>query len=61
MRMTQLQHFYKAHRDIADCDATFMELIRGGLTRDELARLIAKRPALWSRYSAYLKTLTTND
>jgi hypothetical protein len=54
---SQEQLFYKAHRQIADANETFLELVKDGMTREELQRNIERRPALWSRYSHWLPNL----
>ncbi len=54
---TQLQMFYAAHRQIAETNNTFLELVKEGLTREDLARNIARRPALWQRYAGWLDKL----
>lgn len=54
---TQRQMFYRAGRDRAEADATFLHLVNTGLTRDELAKLIKKRPSLWKRYESWLPKL----
>lgn len=54
--------YYAAERKAGERDATFMELINhptNPLTRDDLARNIARRPALWSRYAGFLDKLPT--
>jgi capsid protein len=59
-RMTQLDHFNAAHRQIAGVNATFMELVNhptNPLTREDLAANIERRPALWGRFAGFLKTL----
>ena len=58
MRQSQVQMFYQAHRRIADGNLAFMELVEAGdITRSELHKLIAKRPGVYSRFSAFLDTL----
>ena len=58
MRQSQEQMFYQAHRRIADGNMAFMELVKAGdITRSELQRLIAKRPEVYTRFSAFLATL----
>ena len=49
----------RAFSSIAEGNATFMDLIKGPnkITREELRRLIAKRPSLWGRYAKFLETL----
>jgi len=54
---TQLQMFYQEQRKLGEVDETFCEIVKQGLTRNELAKLIKKRPALWSRFSNWLKVL----
>ena len=54
---TQLQMFYAAHRRIAEANETFLELVKEGLTREELARNIERRPALWQRFEHWLPVL----
>jgi hypothetical protein len=55
--MTQLQMFYKAHRNIADANELFLQFVDEGLTRAELEKLIARRPSLWGRFSHWLPKL----
>lgn len=58
---TQEQMFYQAHRQIADANETFLELVKDGMTREELQRNIERRPALWSRYANWLEVLPSNQ
>jgi hypothetical protein len=57
---SQAQMFYAASRAAGERDSTFMELVNhptNPLTREDLARNIARRPALWSRYAGFLNKL----
>jgi hypothetical protein len=54
---TQYQHFWSAHRNHADGNNTFLELVKGGMTAVELKALIAKRPSLWGRFSNWVGKL----
>ena len=54
---TQLQMFYAAHRQVAETNNAFLELVKEGLTREELARNIERRPALWQRFENWLPVL----
>lgn len=54
---TQLQMFYAAHRQVAETNNTFLELVKEGLTREELATCIERRPALWKRFENWLPVL----
>lgn len=58
---TQLQMFYAAHRQVAETNNTFMELVKAGLTREDLARNIARRPALWQRFESWLPALPSRE
>lgn len=54
---TQVQMYYAAERRAAEVNATFLDLVKEGLTREELARNIERRPSLWSRYQHWLPHL----
>ena len=54
---TQMQIFYQEQRKLGELYETFNETVKQGLTRKELAKLIKKRPALWSRFSNWLNIL----
>ncbi len=54
---TQLQMFYAAHRQVAETNNAFLELVKEGLTREELEINIERRPALWQRYENWLDKL----
>jgi hypothetical protein len=54
---TQMQIFYQEQRKIGEVNEAFAEIAKLGLTRNELAKLIKKRPTLWSRFSNWLKVL----
>ena len=54
---TQLQLFYQEQEKLGRLYETFNELVKSGLTKNELEKLIAKRPALYSRFSNWLKVL----
>lgn len=57
VRPTQQQMFYNSVRKTGEQDELFLELVRDGLTRHDLARNIERNPRLWLRYSAWLHTL----
>lgn len=62
--LTQAQQYEKARRQLAECNATFMELVNcptNPLTREDLARNIERRPALWSRFAGFLETLPSRE
>lgn len=58
---TQVQLFYQAHRRLADANEAFLELVRDGMTREELARNIERRPSLWQRYANWLDRLPSSS
>lgn len=55
--LTQVQHFYQAHRKVADTNEAFLFLVAEGMTRSELQRNIERRPNLWARFSNWLAVL----
>ena len=52
-----LQMFYDEQRKIGETNLMFLFLVEEGMTREELERLITKRPALWGRFSNWLERL----
>lgn len=56
-RPTQLQMFYDASRKIGEANELFCEFVKEGMTREQLQRLIDRRPALWGRWANFLETL----
>lgn len=61
MHATQEQMFYAASRQIADTNLQFLELVKDGMTREELAKNIARRPHLWTRFEGWLDRLPTEE
>ncbi len=57
MRPTQLQMYEMARKYIADTNAQFLEMVKDGLTADELGRLIKRKPSLWGRFSNWMDKL----
>jgi hypothetical protein len=55
--MTQEQMFYTASRRSADANQGFLNLVADGMTKQELEKNIARRPALWGRWSNWLAVL----
>ena len=59
-RPSTLDLYHRTVRLKAETDMVFMEMVNhetNPLTRDELLKLIARRPALWGRFSAWLDQL----
>jgi hypothetical protein len=57
----QLAIFYNQQRNIAGANEVFMELVREGMTREELARNIERRPSLWKRFEGFLNVLPSRE
>jgi len=57
MRPTQEQMYRKAERAIFDANSQFMDMVKDGMTADELGRLIRRRPTTWARFSNWLDKL----
>ena len=57
MKPTQAQMFYAADRRASELNQQFLEFVKEGLTRAELARNIQRRPALWGRWEGWLDKL----
>jgi len=55
--MNQRQRFYVEHRKIADANELFLDLVAGGMTREDLQTNIKRRPALWGRFANWLDRL----
>jgi hypothetical protein len=49
--------YYEAERKAAEVSLQFLEFVKDGLTREDLVRLIERRPALWARFSSWLDKL----
>jgi hypothetical protein len=61
---TQAQMYYEAERKAGERDRAFMDLVNhptNPLTREDLARNIERRPALWSRYAGFLDKLPSGS
>ena len=54
---TQVQMYYAAEHRSAEVSETFLELVKDGLTREDLARNIERRPSLWARFEHWLPHL----
>lgn len=62
--LTQMQRYEIARRDLADANRAFMDLVNckaNPLTREDLARGIERRPAVWSRFAGFLQTLPSRE
>ena len=49
--------YYTQQRRLADADEVFLLLVKDGMTREDLAENIRRRPELWGRYSNWLDRL----
>jgi len=54
---TQKRMLSSATSNYARSCETFLEMVEDGLTREELTKLIAKRPSLWGRFEHWLPKL----
>lgn len=54
---TQLQIFYEEQRKIADLNLAFLDIVKEGLTKQDLARLIKYWPERYERFSNWLDKL----
>lgn len=53
----QVQMFYDAVSRAGEVNVTFLDLVKDGMTREELAKNIARRPSLWQRFEHWLPLL----
>jgi hypothetical protein len=58
---TQLQIFYEEHRKIAGANEVFMDLVKSGMTREDLAKNISRRPELWGKFANWLDVLPSRS
>ena len=49
--------YYTQQRRLADANEVFLLLVKDGMTREDLAENIRRRPELWGRYSHWLDRL----
>jgi hypothetical protein len=54
---TQVQMYYAAEHRAAEVNLTFLDLVKDGMTREELARNIERRPSLWQRFEHWVPHL----
>lgn len=57
---TQEQLFYSACENTARGNELFLEMVKDGLTKSELEKLICKRPELWDRFDGWLDKLPSD-
>lgn len=58
---SQMQMFYAADRRFADANEAFLFCVKEGMTREELATNIKRRPATWERFSNFLDKLPSSS
>ena len=61
MQPTQRQMFYTEQRKLGDRNIQFLEMVKDGLTREELQALINKRPAYYGMYENWLDKLPSSN
>lgn len=57
---SQRQLFQMAHRQLAEANDTFLEMVNhptNPMTRADLARCIERRPQVWGRFAGWLDRL----
>ena len=54
---TQVQMYYHASRAAAEINETFLELVKGGMTKQDLETNIKRRPGLWERFAGWADKL----
>ena len=57
---TAKQYYYQAVAKAAAANLTFLQFVKDGMTREDLQKLINKRPSLWGRFSVWLDKLPSN-
>ena len=60
MSITQEQLYHKERVKISEANLLFLELVKDGMTRQELQTNIDRRPALWGKYKNWLTCLPTD-
>jgi hypothetical protein len=58
---TQREILNHVERQSFEVNELFLEFVRDGLTREELARNIERRPALWRRFEGWLDKLPSSS
>jgi hypothetical protein len=58
---TQEQMFYDAEHTASVVNQDFLFLVEHGLTREDLARNIERRPGLWGRFENWLSKLPSSE
>lgn len=53
----QEQHFWESHRKIAEMNELFLDFVNDGMTRNDLEKLIERRPNLWKKWEDWLDKL----
>lgn len=57
----QMQMFYTEQRKLGDRNIQFLEMVKDGLTREELRALIDKRPEHYTMYENWLDKLPSSN
>ncbi len=56
-KQSPIQAWYQAEQQAARVNEVFLFLVKEGMTREELATCIERRPALWQRFEDWLPVL----
>ena len=57
---TQIEHYYKSRKYLSDANHAFLSMVNdpiNPMTMGDLRRLIERRPAVYSRFSSFLKNV----
>jgi len=54
---TQKQMYYRAVEKSAEVNELFLEMVKLGLTKQELVKNINRRPSLWKRFENWIDKL----
>ena len=57
MKKSNAAMYYDAVKKAGEVNELFLELVKEGMTRAELEKLIARRPSLWGRFENFLGVL----
>lgn len=57
MKLTQYQHYSLVHKKLAEQNELFLYFVNTGMTREDLATNIARRPHVWGKFEHWLDKL----
>jgi len=63
-QLTQMQHYWKAHRHTADLNEAFMDMVNdkvNPITSTDLRALIERRPDVYGRFKNWIEVLESRE